>query len=177
MSNPTDATVRSLLVDEANRRFGLALQVADVQFSDILLTNSLIVDLANPILRNSSLTMTAGDIQDGGITVNAIYNRLFLPKVTHPYSLEFTDLGELDVYELLPRLASRLGRTLQSSEFNNAVFVESGDERTAVLQANPQSLIFFGSVTIVLNADDGIETEDGEPLTTEDDIPFQIEIV
>jgi hypothetical protein len=179
MSNPTDSTVRSLLISEANSRHGLALQVGTVQFTNITLPNPSIVDFSNSSLRNTSLQIVAGNLQDGGIAVDVNYNRLFLPKVAFPYSLTFDDQGEENIFEFLPRLALRLNRTLESSEFTNTEFVADGEDRTAVLSARSNSLVYFGQLTITLVANGGsdfFETESGAPLETENDIQFQVEV-
>lgn len=177
MSNPTDATVRVQLVNEANRRYGLSMQVGDVQFSAPVIENIQVVDLLNPTLRNSNISITAGNPLDNGIVVNVKYNRLYLPKVCHQFSLNFIDQGELDVLSVLPRLALRLGLTLESTDFLTATFLESGAERTAVLAASSDSLVYFGQVEIVLSSNpDWIETVEGQPLETVEGMPLLIEI-
>ena len=181
MSNPTDQTLRALLVDEANRRYGLALEVGTVQISVPTLINASVVDLLNPGLRNTTLTISRGNPSLDGVLVNVRYNRLFVPKFVQPYSMTFVDESEEDLLAFLPRLSTRLGRTLDVSEFINVAFTQDNEVRTAVLAAQTNSLLFFGQVTITLAAvaqPDVFQTEDGQhTIDTESGIPFQIEIV
>jgi hypothetical protein len=140
------------LVQEANARHGLALNVNEVVFGVPVLIDDSILDLSDPVLRNSTVVMTAGGQADGRVEITTTYNRLSLSKVMQFFSTTFVDQGEETIHELLPRLSARLGYTFDASDFSPTAFEPVGEDgnRQANFTARNTSLSFFAQVLITL---------------------------
>lgn len=153
------------LLTEINQRRGLSLTKADVTVTGPFPANSQ--------GRNTELRIAA---PAAGVSVTAYYHRLQLSVLFSGMSAEFVDGNEATTLDLIPRIATRRGLTLDPDDFISTPIDRTGGYPVqVVLQAKSDSLTYTGIAYTLTLVEESVEPEipadailtmEGEPITT-----------
>lgn len=153
MSDP-NTDVKSVLLQEANTKHKLTMQLADVTFDPPALLDATVLDFSHPTKRNSRTVIRAG--ADGGpkVAVTIDYNRLGLTKAFNMRSPVFPDDGQTSAHGLLAALSARLGTPVTADDLVDHPIDRNASPPSILLEAKPLSMKFLGTMTVTLDADD-----------------------
>lgn len=113
------------------------------------------------------------EIPELDMVINTYYYRLDLTILMDPVSKTFSDDGELNTLELLPKLAAARLIPFYEEDFISSEIERIGETTQLTLRAHPDSLRLRGQVGIELVAQpvippNAILTEEGLPILTEE---------
>lgn len=147
MSDTLSQSARQMMLDRVNAEFGYSFTLDDLEFGTPLLVDPTVLDLSDPVRRNTNIQVKARASTNVPFETTVRYNRLHLTRLTQHLPVELADEGQATSLDLLSTLNGQMGIVLGPDDIDPLSVTDMGDgTRTVTFRASSTSLTVLGEV-------------------------------